>query len=78
MVLTEGQKQAIEKLDAEMEKAKDSCSKSCWSIWTKCRMASVAPVYAKRWLVPWRRAKTRLPSAWQNLSRRFSYGDYAY
>ena len=27
MVLTEGQKQAIEKLDAEMEKAKDSCSK---------------------------------------------------
>lgn len=27
MVLNEGQKQAIEKLDAEMEKAKDSCSK---------------------------------------------------
>lgn len=27
MVLTEGQKQAIEKLDSEMEKAKDSCSK---------------------------------------------------
>lgn len=27
MVLTEGQKQAIEKLDAEMEKAKDACSK---------------------------------------------------
>lgn len=27
MVLTENQKQAIEKLDAEMEKAKDSCSK---------------------------------------------------
>lgn len=27
MVLTEGQKQAIKKLDAEMEKAKDSCSK---------------------------------------------------
>lgn len=27
MVLTEGQKQAIEKLDAEMEKAKDLCSK---------------------------------------------------
>lgn len=27
MVLTEGQKQAIEKLDAEMEAAKDPCSK---------------------------------------------------
>lgn len=27
MVLTDNQKQAIEKLDAEMEKAKDSCSK---------------------------------------------------
>lgn len=27
MVSTEGQKQAIEKLDAEMEKAQDSCSK---------------------------------------------------
>lgn len=27
MVLTEGQKQAIEKLDAEMEQAKDPCSK---------------------------------------------------
>lgn len=29
MTLTEGQKRAIEKLDAEMEKAKDPCSKSC-------------------------------------------------
>ncbi|MEE0508908.1 hypothetical protein [Phascolarctobacterium succinatutens] len=27
MVLTEGQKQAIKKLDAEMEQAKDPCSK---------------------------------------------------
>lgn len=27
MKLTEGQKRAIEKLDAEMEKAKDPCSK---------------------------------------------------
>lgn len=27
MTLTEGQKRAIEKLDAEMEQAKDPCSK---------------------------------------------------
>lgn len=67
MVLTEGQKQAIEKLDAEMEKAKDPCSK--YIAEQLLQLASSCPDVAEKssekrklWQVRWVPSRQRLRS----------------